>query len=122
MTLIEVLAALALLGSLAVAMLLSRSRLIDQHARAEQKLEAVRAADTLLSQWWADDPSAFPVDREGDIAGHTDWVWQTRQVQHDNLRTFEARVVRLRILDESTPGQPAELTSVDLVLPAGGSR
>ena len=121
-TLIEVLAALALLGSLAVAMVLSRGRLVDQHLRAQQKLEAVGVADALLAEWWADGPDNIPVDDAGELDAHPGWSWQTREVPNAALRPYEARVVRLRLVDASEPDEPFELTSVDLVLPGGGGR
>lgn len=121
-TLIEVLAAMALLGSLAVAMVLSRGRLVDQHQLAQQKMDAVNVADALLAQWWTGDPAAFPVGETGDIDSHPDWAWQTREIPNLALRPFAARVVQLRIVDASAPGEPVELTSVDLVLPSGGER
>lgn len=120
MTLIEVVAALALLGSFAVAMMLSRARLVEQHTRAEQKLDAVAIADALLAEWWAGDAATFPINEEGHIEGQAGWYWQTRVIKHDGLRPFQAQVVRLRILDRSSEGRPTELTAVDLVLPEGG--
>ncbi len=120
-TLVEVLVALSLLGSLAVAMVLSRGQLMDQHRRAEQKQEAVRVADTLLAGWWAEDHDAFPVGDEGPIESHDGWVWETQLMPKRELEPFGARAVRLRILDTKTPGDPVELTSVELVLPARGT-
>ena len=116
-TLIEVLAALALLGSLAVAMVLSRGRLVDQHDLAEKKLEAVQVANALLVQWWAGDPKHLPVNVSGQIEEHPGWAWETQAIISRELVPFDAHVVRLRILDESTLGDPVELTSVDVVMP-----
>jgi type II secretory pathway pseudopilin PulG len=121
-TLIEVLAALSLLGSLAVTMVLSRGRLMEQHHRAEQKLEAVRVADGLLAEWWAEDLAGFPIDADGAVSTHENWSWETHIVANRELDPFNARVVRLRILDNENVGEPVELTSVDVVLPEGGSR
>ena len=116
-TLIEVLAALSLLGSLAVAMVLSRGQLVDQHVRAEQKLEAVRVADAMLAEWWAQGPDALQVNGEGAVTGQAGWVWQTLVIEHRDLEPFEAHVLRLRILDTEVTGDPIELTSIDVVLP-----
>lgn len=121
-TLIEVLAALTLLGSLAVVMVLSRGQLMSQHRRAEQKLEAVRVADALLASWWAEGSGSVPINADGAVATHENWVWDTRAITKRDLEPFEARVVRLRILDTQTTGEPIELTSVDVVLPEGEGR
>lgn len=50
-TLIEVLAGLMILGTLLVSMILAKQNLLDQQARARQKLDAVRLADALLAYW-----------------------------------------------------------------------
>lgn len=123
-TLIEVLAALALLGSLAVAMILSRGQLMDQHRRAEQKLEAVRVADRLLAQWWESEPKSLPINSRGEVQGHDGWVWETSVVEKAELQPFNAQVVRYRILNEAELDvsiKPVELTTVDLVMPVGGT-
>ena len=122
-TLIEVLAALALLGSLAVAMVLSRGRLVEQHQRAEQKMQAIDIADQLLAQWWASEPKAIPVNTSGPVEGHQDWVWETASYQQRALQPFDAHIVRLRIVDASALGEPVELTSIDVVVPldSGGT-
>lgn len=117
MTLIEVLASLMLLGTLAVAMVLSRGRLVDQHQRAEAKLEAVRLAENLLAQWWADGAGAVPIGESGPLESHAGWSWETDRVLSDDLDAFDAQVVRLRILENAGDAQSVELTSVDLVLP-----
>lgn len=116
-TLIEVLAALALLGSLAVAMVLSRGRLGEQYGLAEKKREAVQVADAMLARWWAAEPKRVPAGVSGRVEGHPGWVWETEVVPNKGLTAFDARVVRLRIMDETALGDPVELTSVDVVLP-----
>jgi hypothetical protein len=52
MTLIEVAAGLAILGTLMASLLVARSRYLRQWATAGRKQEAVIAADALLSAWW----------------------------------------------------------------------
>lgn len=116
-TLIEVLASLALLGSLAVAMVLSRGRLVDQHRSSEQKLEAVQAADELLTQWWSGEVKQVPVDASGVLAHHPGWTWQTQLIPTRSQNSYDAQIVRLTILNGSELGQLVELTSVDLVMP-----
>lgn len=116
-TLIEVLAALALLGSLAVAMVLSRGRLREQHALAEKKLEAVEVADVMLSQWWASDSKSIPDGRSGVVEAQPGWTWETEAISNRELTRFGAQIIRLRILDTSMLNNPIELTSVDMVMP-----
>lgn len=117
MTLIEVLAALSLLGSLAVAMVLARGRLVEQHRAAEQKLKAVDAADQLLLQWWSGDSKQIPVNTSGMVEQNPGWTWETEQISDRVLTPYDAQIVRLRILESAEAGPPVELTSVDLVMP-----
>jgi len=76
LTLIEVLAALALLGSVLVALLLARSEHERQWHAGRQRAEAVRVADELLTDWW-DNPGAIPREGRGEIDGHSGWTWRT---------------------------------------------
>ncbi len=78
-TLIEVLAGLALLGSLAVAMVLAKADLTAQDALARHKLAAAAAADRLMTGWWAD-PAAMPRDDRGDVPGQPGLRWRTRPI------------------------------------------
>jgi hypothetical protein len=104
MTLIEVTAALALLGSLAVALLLVRARTVRQDALAARRLSAVAAADALLSDWREKD-LRIPCPSQGDAPGGQDLAWRTHTVTatdaggDGNLDELGLRVVRLEVLD-----------------------
>ena len=67
MTLIEVVGGLALLGTLLVAVLLAKAKYTRQAATADRKLQAVAAADELLTAW-RQDPNALPRDGSGPVA------------------------------------------------------
>ena len=56
LTLVEVVAALALLGTLLSAMLLARGRYVRQNMRAQESVEAVAVTDALLEQWFNQQP------------------------------------------------------------------
>ena len=77
LTLIEVVAALALMATLLVAVLTIRSGLTRRRASADRRLRAVAAADGLLTTWWAD-PTTFPVDRSGPVPADPALGWSTR--------------------------------------------
>ena len=98
-------------------MVLSRSRLIEQHHLAEQKLEAVRAADQIIARWWSEESKSVPLNADGALQDHPRWVWQTEVINARPLEDYDAQIVRLRILDTSNVGAPVELTAIDLVLP-----
>jgi type II secretory pathway pseudopilin PulG len=80
MTLIEVVGGLALLGTLLVAVLLAKAKFTRQAATADRKLQAVAAADELLTVW-RQDPNALPRDGSGSVAGDRQLSWRTRTVR-----------------------------------------
>ena len=71
LTLVEVLAGLALMGTLLVGLITARSRLVLQAQRAEQKIELTERAESLLSEWWQN-PAGFPIDAEGTLTASGD--------------------------------------------------
>src|SRR4051794_8506660 len=79
MTLVEVVAALALLGTLLAAVLVVRVRYARQSAAAERRLQAVAAADALLSAWHRD-PRSLPRFGSGQVAGDAQLAWRTAVV------------------------------------------
>lgn len=119
MTLIEVLAALLLMGSILVALVTARGRLVNQHAEAQAIQDAARAADALLVRWWASDPPAVPVSARGQVAGQAGWVWTTTPVA-GAPDALELQAVRLSILDERDPSNPRKLVEVEVLVPLGG--
>src|SRR5436190_9188313 len=76
MTLVEVVAGLALLGTLLAAVLVVRARYAHQSAAAERRLQAVAAADALLSAWHRDPPS-LPRSGSGHVEGDAQLAWRT---------------------------------------------
>src|SRR4051812_1146961 len=124
LTLVEVVAGLALLATLLVAVLGTKARVTRQWAHANRKLEAVAAADRLLAGWWAT-PATFPRKSSGNVPGDAGLNWRTTPVGNDAVRPLGASVVRLEIVDGRQPAASgAVLASVDVVLddelPRGG--
>src|SRR5690349_364983 len=60
-TLVEVIAALVILGTILAAMLIARGRFVRQDVQARRKIEAVRALDTLVDGWMNGPASAIPM-------------------------------------------------------------
>jgi len=121
-TLIEVLAGLAILGSVTVALLLARGNLLEQHATAQRKLEAVRIADQLLAGWYARD-SAVPIDEQGEVESHPGWTWRTQiidrpyPIQDDALPTGTLKV---ELFNPDSPTPRAAVITVELLAPTPG--
>jgi prepilin-type N-terminal cleavage/methylation domain-containing protein len=113
LTLIEVVAALALMATLLVAVLTIKAGLTGRRAAADRQLRAVAAADRLLTAWWAN-PATFPVARSGPVPADPSLAWSTRPLPNPAAARLGGRVVRLDIRD------PAIVLSIDVLLPPPG--
>lgn len=114
LTLIEVIAGLALLGTLLVAILLAKGRYARQWTLANRRVEAATAADALLSRWWTDIES-FPRDDSGRLDGHLRWRTSRQEVKA--IEDLNVGAVRLEILDTRRQDQKTALVSIEVVLP-----
>jgi hypothetical protein len=114
-TLIEAVLGTAILGSLLVTILIGAGGLQAQMARADRRVDACRAADALLEQWWAK-PEEFPRAASGKVQGRDGLSWRTRAVENPDARALKAEAVALEVF---APGQPGEkpLVSVEVLLP-----
>jgi type II secretory pathway pseudopilin PulG len=115
MTLVEVVAGLALLGSLLVGLLLTRAALVRQRVEADRRLEAIRSADALLSQWRV---TGKPVPRQasGRLGVDGQFVWRTRALRTERIAGNAFDVVRLELTGEAEDGRAAKvLASVDVL-------
>jgi len=120
LTLIEVVAAIAILGTILVGIVLAKSRLTRQLVEADQRLAAVRAADELIAGWWTRD-AGVPVDDAGVVDDHPEWSWRTHVMANPLIERWGARVVRVEVRPSeghvvALPGQPPVEVIVDLVL------
>lgn len=121
LTLIEVLAALALLAILLAGVLSTKTDAERQWSRADQRLQAIAATDALLTQWMTpsdddEESSGLPIDESGPLPGSGNLVWQTQLVDHEQAAVLRCQVVRLSILDPLLEVKPVVLT-VDLLVP-----
>jgi type II secretory pathway pseudopilin PulG len=112
MTLVEVVAGLALLGSLLSGILLATSHSARQARLAERRREAVTAADALLADWWRDARS-FPHRASGTTADA--FAWRINGTANPVAARLGGSVVRLELFDARDDG--AALVSVEVVLP-----
>src|SRR5436190_3116927 len=76
-SLTEVVVGLALLGTLLTMLVVASGRLQIQRKAALDKLQAVNALDSLMSQFFS---SGFPdLGSSGPIPSNPDWVWTVRK-------------------------------------------
>ncbi len=114
LTLVEVLAGSALLGTVLVLILITSGRLNTHSVRAANYTKAYRVADGLLEQWWPE-KEAFPRNDSGDVPDHEYWRWQTSIVSNDEAQELGAEVVALEIIDSQNPLEP--LAHIEIMLP-----
>ena len=107
---------MGLLATLLVALLMAKARYTRQAAAAHRRLQAVAAADALLSAWHQD-PQALPRSGGGVIFGDSGFSWRTQGIPNAVVNDMGAAVVRLEILDDRTEaaGNPV-ITSVEIVV------
>lgn len=113
-TLIEVLGGLTLLATLVVALVAIEARYTRQWAESGRRLDAVKAADALLTDWWKrlDD---FPRDESGDVPGTAHLRWRTIVVDKEVIPELACQKVRLEIVDRNVADRA--LVAVELLLP-----
>ena len=114
-TLLEVIVALALMGSVLVGSLLAFSQHRHQLSMADKRLEATVFADQLVNQL-SSQQGGMPSNARGPVPGKSGWIWQTLPVGTTTIATIPMRVVRLQILEINVA--PTQLVSVDIVLSA----
>ena len=112
-TLVEVIAALVILGTILAAMLIARGRFVRQDVQARRKIEATRALDTLVGGWMNGPTSAIPVQSTGSFPDAPDQIWSTRVIRDPSAEEIGARVLRVDVFDRSER-QP--VVSLDLLI------
>lgn len=125
LTLIEVVAAIAIIGTILVGVVLAKSRHTRQLALSQRKLEAVHALDAQLAKWWAGGDD-LPVNTQGTFTEQRaaestpptrPMMWRTRLVANHEVENLGARVLRIEVVQgEDYDSENEPLTSVDLVL------
>jgi len=93
LTLIEVVAAIAIMGTILVGIVMAQARHTRQLAQARQVRALVDEADALIASW-ALNLTQVPVDAEGAVADGR-LRWRTRAVENEPIEEVRARVVRV---------------------------
>lgn len=141
LSLIEVVAALTLVGTLLVGIVMARARHTHQAALAERKLLAVQAVDELLLRWYTPSSSGgnqpeadkrvlsinapqsrIPLDSTGSFDSAPALSWRTElvsdPVNEQALERFKLGVVRLTVTDDQAGPEADPLLVIDLAAPA----
>lgn len=118
LTLVEVLAALVILGTLLTGIVVAKSRHMRQIAQTRERLAAVRLADQLISRWWST-PDEMPINQRGATEDPA-WVWETRLESNPAVEAMGGRVLRVMVRPAEAgmlSGPEEREIVVDLVLP-----
>src|SRR2546423_15614447 len=99
-TLVEVIAALVILGTILAAVLIARGRFVRQDVQARRRIEAARALDALVHGWMNGPVSAVPMQATGTFADSTQ-TWTTRVIREPSAEQIGARVLRVDVFDRS---------------------
>lgn len=114
LTLIEVLAASVLLGTLLATAVVSASRHTQQVRRAQDRLEALEIADGLLRTWLVERQGTIEA-REGLIDGHDGWRWEVTGRIEPELQPLGFHVGILTIVDRSSVESDRVLAQIEFV-------
>jgi type II secretory pathway pseudopilin PulG len=115
MTLVEVVAGLALLAAVLGGILTAKSRCARQSRQAIQRQQAIQAADEMMSLWWQD-VKGFPRQGSGAVPLHPGLDWRILPVRNPQAEAFGGEVVRLEIKGDASNRSP--LIALEVVLPA----
>ena len=96
MTLVEVLAGTALIGTLLVGILLAEGRATQQQAQAGRRVTACALADGLLTEWTAPGRS-IPREHQGRISGNPQWAWRTHVVKSSLPEELDCEVISVEV-------------------------
>lgn len=116
LTLVEVVAGLALLASLLVGCLTAYGRQTHQVRQARLRLTAVQVADALLAQWFQNSDS-IPVDAQGSFEGPRQLFWSTRLIPDEDATLLASQVLRLDIVAPLEQPDQVTILSVDILVP-----
>ena len=120
MTLIEVVAGIALLGTILTTTVLAQARLLRQHQRALVTLQAVEAVDRLLTQWSVAGDE-IPVEASGVLLSSPVVSWRTHLRRATTDGPLSVAIVELVASAADDPPGIPPLVRVELAVPPRGS-
>ncbi|MDO5554807.1 MAG: hypothetical protein Q4G68_13700 [Planctomycetia bacterium] len=114
-TLVEVITAMALLGTLLVTLLVGFGRHMSQIERSTERLAVMAAAEELLTQWHLQFGFA-PINESGEIVvGSKTYRFQTRPVEQMIDRGFLIGKISFEIF---SPENDVPVLSLQLIVPS----
>jgi type II secretory pathway pseudopilin PulG len=118
LTLVEVIAGLALLATLLASILVAFGSQAGQIRAARDRRTAVEMADRLLGEWGSQ--NALPaIGTEQPFPGNDDWRWRLMDGESGKLEASGVKSVRMQVFRRDPRGSDKVLASVDLLVPGG---
>jgi type II secretory pathway pseudopilin PulG len=116
MTLIEVVAGLALLAGVLGGILTVKARVARQSREVAQRQRAISAADAMLRDWFVE-PAKFPKLARGLVPGQPELAWRTFPVRNPQAEALGGQVIRFEIPSDPAGDRPP-LVAVEVVVPS----
>jgi prepilin-type N-terminal cleavage/methylation domain-containing protein len=114
-TLLEVVVALVLMGTLVATSIVSLAAYKKQMQFSQQRVTAVRLADEILTRWYELKQGPPFLDR-GVIESDGTWSWRTQPVRVQRLFGQEVTVIRFDLLSpQEQQRKPTVMVSVELL-------
>ena len=116
-TLVEVVAGMTLLASLATGVVLAYGAHQKQLRRAELRIDAVHVADQLLAQWYSGE-EAVPRNRRGRVFAEGErWIWKTETTEVALIGSLPVERIRVEVHWEWIRHDQPPLAVVELIAP-----
>lgn len=113
LTLLEVIAALAIISTLLVGLLVAARRHVEQVRRARQTLDVAARVDALLYRWMSSGGLVLRED-EGELPGEDGLRWKTQLVDTRHRRDLGIDLFSLKILTKSDTVGERPIVSLEL--------
>jgi len=117
LTLIEVMASLALLSTLLVGMLLAFKKNATQIRAGLAVREVLTSVDALVLSW-AQQGVYPPVQATGALPGRDGFIWRTRVISREWEATLHLDIIALEVRAVEAPTSAAPLITLELPVPA----
>lgn len=116
-TLVEVIAGIALLGTLLAGLMLSFSAHVRQYKAARLRIQAIEKLDRQLELWYADD-GTLPMDSEGSLSSQPPLTWRTSTVNSPQAGRLNSVIVRVEVRRPDRADSSPPVVAVELLHPA----
>ena len=116
-TLVEVIAGIALLGTLLAGLMLGFSAHVRQYHAARLRIQAIEKLDRQLELWYADG-GGLPIDSAGPLSSKPPLTWRTSTVRSPQAARLNAVIIRVEVRRPDRAESSPPVVAVELLHPA----